>query len=331
MVLNVPRAFRDYACERSMLCCGAPVLAPVSVDEEAAVRTALGATEAGRALLPGLSETIDLPARAWRQERGRCVHLAATGDAPACQLHRAAGLAALPMGCRNFPRVVNAADESAWDVAFTLLCPTAARLLAEHPEPWEIVTVPRDGWPYLRTSHLPLAPERMALRDAWLEALKEARADPARLVAAIGAMLETPETPSAGGDAGWISDSVMPPLGPMAALFAVHKLAARRERGADYDRHGQALLDAMLTTWPKRALVAAVSATPEYVAVFVEHGVDLLRTHTTVDVQHTLALTARRALAVIRLVDTACTLVPFRTATLFADAYQAVALLDPAV
>lgn len=312
-----------------MVCCVAPMLAPVTPAEETALGTALGATEAGRALLPALGESIDRTEGTWRQQHGRCVHLGQAGDAPACRLQHAAGLAALPIGCRNFPRIVNATEENTWDVTFELMCPTAARLLTEHPEPWELVTVAREGWPYPPSRQVQATPERVALRDAWWGLLREVRSDPARLVAAIGAMLDTPETPSAGGDEGRISDAVMAQHGPMAGLIAVQTLSTRRERGAAYDRIGQTLLDAMLTPWPKKAFVDAVTATPEYVAVFLEHGVGLLTMHASGSVGHILGLTARRALAVIRLVDTACTLLPFRTATLFADAYQAVARLDP--
>ena len=56
--LEVPRAFADYVCERSMVCCHAPIVAPVDEAEEAAVRAALDATEAGRALLPILADAV---------------------------------------------------------------------------------------------------------------------------------------------------------------------------------------------------------------------------------------------------------------------------------
>lgn len=329
MEIRVPRAFRNYACERSLQCCRAPILAPIDAPEEAALRAALATTEAGQALLPTLSDTIDRAQGTWRQQQGTCVHLEQSGSEGSCRLHAAAGLRALPIGCRNFPRIVNATEPHTWDVTFELMCPTAARLMAEDPGPWELVTQAGDGTPYPPSRRIAPTSELLALRDGWWALLREVRTDPERLVAAIGAMLDTPEAPPAADQLTRISDAVIAAHSPMASLFTMQMLASRRERGPTYDVHGQKVLDALLTPWSKKAFVNAVAATPEYVAVFVEHGIGLLTMHATGTPAHILGLTARRALALIRVVETLCDLVPFRTATIFADAYQAVARIDP--
>ena len=70
-------------------------------------------------------------------------------------------------------------------------------------------------------------------------------------------------------------------------------------------------------------------ATPEHVAVYAEYGIGRI-TLREAAAPVTLVLAARRALAVLRTVELLCDRVPLRTATLFADAYQAAAQIDPA-
>ena len=341
MEVIVPRAFAGYQCERSMVCCRWPIHAPVEDADETRLRATLATTEEGRALLPSLGASIEGDAggrRVFRQANGKCVHLA-PGAVPACRLQTAAGLAALPIGCRNFPRLVQligpaeAGAPARAEMSFGLSCPTAARLLSEHTEAYARVTHPL-ALEDPDAQDAPLQQDddgaRRALRDAWWAALRPVHSDPERLLAALGALLETPLAPPDAAALARlpVSDLVERPPSVTAAIFAVDQLT-RSARGSTYDAQGQAVLDALLGPASQAALVAALSATPEHVAVFVEHGIDLVTFHRDVAPERLLVLTARRALVIVRIVDALCDRVPFRTPTLFADAYRALARADP--
>lgn len=342
--LEVPRAFANYACERSMVCCHAPIVAPVDDAEEAALRAALDATEAGRALVPSLADAFhDHPLgpepgagtlRGWRHGvGGACRFLLTQGAGPSCAIHATAGLAALPIACRNFPRLVVQNGDSI-EVNFDLSCPTAARLLAEDPGPYALVTRPAEDYPYpaARTSALAVDPRLVALRDAWWALLSEVRTDPERLVAALGALILTPlvpprahELPALAALEAVIGAAI--PTGP--ANHLANWLEHGRARGALYQRARDTLVAGLTRAWSTRELVIAAQATPEQIAVFAEYGIGRI-TLREAAAPVTLVLAARRALAVLRTVELLCDRVPLRTTTLFADAYQAAAQIDPA-
>ena len=77
------------------------------------------------------------PERALLAQTGdRCAMLDV--EAPECALHKAGGLGALPMQCRNFPRSVVDTDAGV-EVAFHLDCPTVSRYVASEPAPFRWV------------------------------------------------------------------------------------------------------------------------------------------------------------------------------------------------
>lgn len=96
--------------------------------------------------------------------RGRRCSFLETGErgTPACEIHRLAGHAALPLTCRMFPRIV-LHDPRGTFISLSHFCPTAAAMLFEAGPPAEIVDAPialtgtqpldgldaRDVWPPL--------------------------------------------------------------------------------------------------------------------------------------------------------------------------------------
>jgi len=333
----VLRPFRAYRCQRTMVCCHEPFAAAVSEPDELRLRAALAQSEAGRAVLPTLSDTLvgsvgEDVTREWRKHGGRCMHLVVDGprEARGCGLHHIAGLAALPTACRNFPRVVQAVGDD-WEVAFELSCPTAAKLLTEDPAPMQVVRLPPDekaAWPYLPKREATVAAERRALRDAWWAALAPARASASAALAAISAMLEAPLTPRAAGSIA-LPPALGTPVTPVAAMVLVQSLLSLPVRGLSYAGVVDTLTNELVAPWPPARLVAAAEPAPELVVAFAEHQIHNLVVHSTPPAERIITLGARRALAVLRIVDALCDLVPFRSRVLFADAFTACARIDP--
>jgi Fe-S-cluster containining protein len=100
---------------------------------------------------------------------GRCVFLddpENAGDAPTpepgrCRIHAALGHEALPLACRQFPRVT-VEDPRGVSVTLSHYCPTAAGLLElDEPEPFHVMDNPL-GFPAARPAVSPTAVGRQA-------------------------------------------------------------------------------------------------------------------------------------------------------------------------
>lgn len=317
--VRVPRALRDYRCERTLMCCREPYAAPVSTAEEAVLRAALPDGGAG----------LVLAGRAIAKPYGSCAHLieSTQRDRRACALHVAVGLAALPAGCRNFPRLVEQVGDGV-EVAFSLSCPTAARLVAEDPSALEMVSVDAAAWPW-RAQLVRDTNDRAQLRDRWLAVVAGVRRDPEPLLMALAAMLATPDAPPEVWELPDMSAALLAPCATGAALELMDMLALVPERGPSYEAEREAILGELAAPWTPERAIAASEAMPELVAAFVEHQLLALTGHRQVAPAAHVRLLARRAAMVLRVVDAVCDRLPFRSKTLFADAYVAVAQLDP--
>jgi len=119
----------------------------------------------------------------------------------ACSVQAAAGLQALPLQCRNFPRSV-VDTPSGVEVAFHLDCPTVSKLVASSPQPFEWAESEPD-WAYPLFNRIGAEVtwevdvnrpfhELEMLRALWWKQLS-APADAEQLVGAINAMLDSPE------------------------------------------------------------------------------------------------------------------------------------------
>lgn len=145
----------DYRCRHSGACCSSGWEIPVEQGLEGRLRSALAD---GRLRLPvrggspgpSLGPLTSGPLQGARSalvcaDDGRCVFLDASSRL--CAIHRQLGEAALPVACRQFPRVATLAP-GAVSLTLSHYCPTAASLLfrADLPDgrdPWlEIVENP---------------------------------------------------------------------------------------------------------------------------------------------------------------------------------------------
>lgn len=355
----VPKTFVRYACERQLVCCRAPIRAPVGEAEEARITEVLGHTDAGRVLAADLPATIERDGARpiWRQRQadGRCAHLlvpqrdATPPSSPSCRLQDAGGFHALPTACRNFPRSITRLDD-ALEVVFALSCPTAARLLVEGAaEPFAWVALPiadPAAWPYTATrvaasalrfaepGSPPGAPETasqadlLALRAAWWEALARDRNDAERLLALLGALLDAPtSTPPASARS--IPDTLGEGLRPPLAHRVVDVLGATPGRGAHYRKHFWTAFEGLLDPVTPKALAAAAGAAPELIEAFVSHELAWAGLHDDRPIAVHWRLTVRRAILATRLVDALLTSVPLPTATLFRDAFAITPFFDP--
>ncbi len=139
-VLSVHAAYR---CARAGACCTSNWPIAIEPDRLAAVRSALatGQLSAARGLSPRvLFVTADSPTERdplLATASGACVFFDDTGGR-ACAIHRALGHDALPLACRQFPRVTTR-DPRGASVTLSHYCPTAAGLL-ERPGRVTIVT-----------------------------------------------------------------------------------------------------------------------------------------------------------------------------------------------
>lgn len=329
----VPRALRDYRCERTRMCCRAPFEAPVHAADEASLRVALAATDAGRALVADLDATLEPTSapdtKRWAKPYGSCLHL--VDATPGCRLHDACGAAALPTGCRNFPRTVQAVGDR-WEVAFSLACPTAAKLVAASPEAFALVPLEAAQHPARPQSTRPADDRRAALSTRWLALLSGVRRDPEPLLMALGAMVEVPLAPPEIYELGEVAEALLGPSHEVAALTFSDQLFLMPERGRTYEAHRDPLLDELSGPWSVERALAATEAMPELLAAFAEHQLHALVVRpapTDEALAREVRLIARRAAMVLRIVDALCDRVPYRSRTLFADAYAAVAAVDP--
>lgn len=138
---------RGYGCGRSGRCCTAGWDIAVEADVDRDLR---GAFASGRLSTPGgdtAHALVPIPAPRGahvsvlgRTTAGACLFW--TRDA--CSIHRELGHAALPLACRQFPRVVLRDDRGTF-VTLSHFCPTAAALLVREPLP---ASIERDAPPY---------------------------------------------------------------------------------------------------------------------------------------------------------------------------------------
>ncbi|MCC6621938.1 MAG: hypothetical protein IT385_11820 [Deltaproteobacteria bacterium] len=330
----VPRPFVGYRCQRTMVCCHEPYAATVDLEDEARLRAALAESPEGRVVLETLSETIigalgEPDQREWAKHGGRCKHLVVDGDDSrrGCGLHHIVGLTNLASACRNFPRLVQSVDDH-WEVAFQLGCPTAAKALAADPAPMTIVSLPRADWPYLPRGTATVTPERRALRDAWWAATARSRGSASEVLALIGAMLEAPDAPPT-GPVSELPASLEKPISPLAAMVVVQGLLMLPERGLSYAGEAADVTNELVGPWSVKRLIAAAEPGPELVAAFLDHQVNQIIVFTKLAPEMIVRMGARRALAILRVVDALCDRVPFRSRVLFADAFTACSRVNP--
>ena len=141
---------RGYACAHAGACCAAGWVIPVERPAAAGIRAAMrdghlrvdgrDDTDAG-ALLPRPAGLPDAYGAVLGTDRlGRCLFFEpALGNG--CAIHRALGEAALPVSCRQFPRV-SLIDARGVAVSLSNFCPTAAGLLLRRDRPLAIDTDP---------------------------------------------------------------------------------------------------------------------------------------------------------------------------------------------
>jgi len=132
----------SYRCQDSGACCTAGWPIPVEADRFERLGTAISRGDLrpvrgnGRWHLAPAGAPPDTPALL------RVVNHACTfhdGDAHRCAIHRALGHDALPLACRQFPRVV-IRDPRGVSITLSHYCPTAASLLARAGNGFAIVS-----------------------------------------------------------------------------------------------------------------------------------------------------------------------------------------------
>jgi Fe-S-cluster containining protein len=165
----------SYRCGRSGACCTADWPIPIEADRLNAVRAALASAR--------LATTggVGALARAPDAESGAALHAAEDGacvfydpSARGCRIHAALGHDALPLACRQFPRV-SVRDPRGVSVTLSHYCPTACALL-DRDTPLAIVSSPAfpDDGEYVgldATTSLPplLGPALLMDWHAWWE------------------------------------------------------------------------------------------------------------------------------------------------------------------
>lgn len=176
-----------YRCGRSGVCCTSGWDIPVDAIEHAGIARAckrspdlvrLVAAGAGRAGTWSIREPAPAPpavAILARRVSGECIFFD-RATPPRCLLQHAAGPGALPLACRQFPRIA-LRDDRGTHVTLSHYCPTAARRLFEdRDEPPATILRDPPGWqpadldPGLDArGHWPplLRPDVLFSLDAW--------------------------------------------------------------------------------------------------------------------------------------------------------------------
>ena len=131
--VRLPTVLQSYGCGRTLLCCHAPFRAHITDADQTRITPLLDPALSAR--LSATTGPLAGGTRRLEQPAGYCGML----DAPACSLHAAAGLDALPSSCRNYPRSVVRTPDGV-EVAFVLSCPTAAGMVVADPAPFEWAT-----------------------------------------------------------------------------------------------------------------------------------------------------------------------------------------------
>lgn len=346
----VPRSHAHYACERSLVCCGEPVRAPLTDEELPAVERALSRTPAGRALsdlvlngrerVPTSAGVIEVLAH----EDGRCVHL--RHDPGRCAVHEAAGLDALGSACRNYPRLVTRLPDLSLEVAFNLNCPTASRLLVSDPSPLSFVPLAPETFPYPPSREAPpaiaLRPDEadtaigleplLGLRMSWWRELSTERTNPRRLIARIALLSAAPHLePEPPEDLETLPPLLSRGLTQLEGWLVFRGLQAIPERGARYDELRWPVSRELSVEAELGALAASAEPVAEVLHAFLDHQVLIAGLHDSRALIPWLRTAARRAVLIIRLVDALCHRTPFRTRTLLADLVSASTLVEPLV
>ena len=121
-----------YACEHSGACCTSGWQIPIEADRLTAIAAAV---DYGRLVAPSLSRPLWIqpanapaatPAELRFDDRGCVFYEMRNGGR--CRIHRVLGHEALPLACRQFPRV-SVVDPRGASVTLSHFCPTAAGLL----------------------------------------------------------------------------------------------------------------------------------------------------------------------------------------------------------
>ncbi len=272
-----------YGCRERGACCTAGWPIPIEADALARAERAIAA---GGIDVPAPGRPIfvrpagapaETPALLGTHD-GRCVfHTRA--DTGRCALHRALGHAALPLACRQFPRV-SVTDPRGVSVTLSHYCPTAADLL-ETTAPLRILEnapgFPADG-EYagldVREALLPaLRPDMLMDWDSWWLwesesiALLGSQADPEEALARLCVAVEHVRTWSPG--AGSLSARVMSafeaartPDRPAATFQAFDAVAADvvATVPADFQPQAEAALGRRSSTTAPRAHVLFLAA-----------------------------------------------------------------------
>lgn len=207
MIVRALTLHARYACRHRGACCTASWPIPVEADRLPALSAAVrdGRLHARSPLRPLWLEPADAPeatpARLQFDDRG-CVFYE-TRNGGRCRIHRVLGHDALPLACRQFPRV-SVIDPRGASVTLSHYCPTAASLLDDNvaiaitddppsfPAGTELVGLDvRGGLPPL------VAPGMLMDWEAWwdvearaIQAIARADRSPVEALATIAAAVE---------------------------------------------------------------------------------------------------------------------------------------------
>ena len=217
---------RRYRCQDSGACCSAGWPIPIEADRLVDVESALASGRLARAD-GGRGTVVDRPRHAPPEapavlavERHACVFYRRDG-AQRCEIHRALGHEALPLACRQFPRV-SLIDPRGVSVTLSHYCPTAAALLERAEAPAIVTDAPafpsggeyvgldvQDGLPPALRSDMLMDWDAWWLFEAEAVALIAAADDPARALAALRRVVEDVRTwrPADGRLNGRVSDA----------------------------------------------------------------------------------------------------------------------------
>ena len=134
MIVRSLTVHARYACQHSGACCTAGWPIPVEADQ---LDVLADAVEDARLVAPSLTRPLwiqphdaplETPARLQSDDHGCVFH--ERNDGGRCRIHRVLGHGALPLACRQFPRV-SVVDPRGASVTLSHYCPTAAGLLAD--------------------------------------------------------------------------------------------------------------------------------------------------------------------------------------------------------
>ncbi|MSQ83642.1 MAG: hypothetical protein EXR77_12280 [Myxococcales bacterium] len=204
MQLRTPAVLAAYRCGHSLVCCAAPWRATLQVGEFESIESALQVRADPSFSAAAWHDAVLMqhPPGLVRQPHGQCTIL--DPSERLCRLQRSAGLQALPVSCRNFPRSV-VATPAGLEIAFTLACPTAARTVGQTPVAlvWQTSAAAQCPYPPVRTVGDRVAMSRVVdwnwsefddFRAQWWRCLGGV-ASGSELAALLLAMIERPLQP----------------------------------------------------------------------------------------------------------------------------------------